>query len=290
MECRALAWSWCQSASAQLSVSPVALQAVEAAAAELALESPPGHLDHVIQPHGQCLLVAGARASPVHAEEVQGGGAGGLKPAQAPVQVLLDLCLKEDTLKQTLSYLLKKAKQEEPAAPELPEAQHLHHAHAEHQEDPEGGTAGLSRGLGGELHLESGHFGQVCAAPGPDGQPAPAAALAHPRVAAHSPQTGGALHHPAHGPVPEPAPPVGALAELHLLPREPPAPGAQVRHGASSVDQNGPLSFVTVRTCTLCLLWTLPGCPGHSKVLTMLPLCPRASCQVTFLTRVRGVA
>ncbi|KAI4550044.1 hypothetical protein MJT46_019193 [Ovis ammon polii x Ovis aries] len=110
MECRALAWSWCQSASAQLSVSPVALQAVEAAAAELALESPLGHLDHVIQPHGQCLLVAGARASPVHAEEVQGRGAGGLKPAQAPVQVLLDLCLKEDTLKQTLSYLLKKAK------------------------------------------------------------------------------------------------------------------------------------------------------------------------------------
>ncbi|KAI4550040.1 hypothetical protein MJT46_019189 [Ovis ammon polii x Ovis aries] len=160
MECRALAWSWCQSASAQLSVSPVALQAVEAAAAELALESPLGHLDHVIQPHGQCLLVAGARASPVHAEEVQGRGAGGLKPAQAPVQVLLDLCLKEDTLKQTLSYLLKKAKQEEPAAPELPEAQHLHHAHAEHQEDPEGGTAGLCRGLGGELHLESGHFGQ----------------------------------------------------------------------------------------------------------------------------------
>ncbi|KAI4550639.1 hypothetical protein MJG53_000058 [Ovis ammon polii x Ovis aries] len=75
MECRALAWSWCQSASAQLSVSPVALQAVEAAAAELALESPLGHLDHVIQPHGQCLLIAGARASPVHAEEVQGGGA-----------------------------------------------------------------------------------------------------------------------------------------------------------------------------------------------------------------------
>ncbi|KAI4529184.1 hypothetical protein MG293_020858 [Ovis ammon polii] len=148
MECRALAWSWCQSASAQLSVSPVALQAVEAAAAELALESPLGHLDHVIQPHGQCLLIAGARASPVHAEEVQGRGAGGLKPAQAPVKVLLDLCLKEDTLKQTLSYLLKKAKQEEPGAPELPEAQHLHHAHAEHQEDPEGVAAGLSRGLG----------------------------------------------------------------------------------------------------------------------------------------------
>ncbi|KAI4529170.1 hypothetical protein MG293_020844 [Ovis ammon polii] len=84
---------------------PVSLKAVEAAAAELALESPPGHLDHVIQQHGQCLLAAGARASPVHAEEVQGGG-------------------------------------------------------AEHQEDPEGGAAGLCRGLGGELHLESGHLGR----------------------------------------------------------------------------------------------------------------------------------
>ena len=35
----------------------------------------------------------------------------GLKPVQAPVQVLVDLCLKEDTLEQTLCYLLKKAKQ-----------------------------------------------------------------------------------------------------------------------------------------------------------------------------------
>ncbi|KAI4529175.1 hypothetical protein MG293_020849 [Ovis ammon polii] len=151
---------WCQSASAQLSVSPVALQAVEAAAAELALESPPGHLHHVIQKHGECLLIAGARASPVHAEEVQGGGTCGLKPTRAPVQVLLDLYVKEDTRNQTLSYLLKKAKLEKPAAPELPEPQHLHHAHAEHQEDPEGGEAGVCRGLGGALHLESGHFGQ----------------------------------------------------------------------------------------------------------------------------------
>ena len=150
---------------------------------------------------------------------MQGGGAGGLKPSRAPLQVLLELCLKEDTLNQTLSYLLKKAKQEEPAAPELPEAEDLHQAHAEHQEDPEGGAAGLCRGLEGELHLEFGHFGQVCATLGPDGQPTPAAALVHPRVAAHSPQTGGALHHPAHSPVPEPAPPVGALPELHLLPR-----------------------------------------------------------------------
>ena len=118
--------------------------------------------------------------------------------------MLLDLCLKEDTRSQTLSYLLKKAKQEEPAAPELPEAEDLHHAYAVFQEDPEGGAAGLCLGLRGELHLESGHFGQVCVAPGPDGQPAPAAALVHPRVAAHSSQTGGALHHPAHGPVPKP--------------------------------------------------------------------------------------
>ena len=122
MQCRALVGSWCQLASAQLSMSPVALQAVEAAAAELALKSPPGHLDHVIQQHRQCLLIAGALASPVLADEVQDGSAGGLNPARAPVQVLLGLCFKEDTLKQTLSYLLKKAKQEEPAAPELPEA------------------------------------------------------------------------------------------------------------------------------------------------------------------------
>ena len=60
MEGKALAGSWCQSAFAQLSVSPVALRAVEAAAAGLALESPPGHLDHVIQQQGQCLLAAGA--------------------------------------------------------------------------------------------------------------------------------------------------------------------------------------------------------------------------------------
>ncbi|XP_010833830.1 PREDICTED: melanoma antigen preferentially expressed in tumors-like [Bison bison bison] len=35
----------------------------------------------------------------------------GLKPARAPVEVLVALCLKEDTLDETLSYLLKKAKQ-----------------------------------------------------------------------------------------------------------------------------------------------------------------------------------
>ena len=35
----------------------------------------------------------------------------GLKPARAPMEVLVDLWLKEDTLDETLSYLLKKAKQ-----------------------------------------------------------------------------------------------------------------------------------------------------------------------------------
>ena len=48
---------------------------------------------------------------------------------------------------------------------------------------------------------------------------------------------------PAHGLVPELTPLAGALPGLHLLPRWSPAPGAQVRHGASSADQNGPLSF-----------------------------------------------
>ena len=33
-----------------------------------------------------------------------------LNPAQAPVEVLVDLCVKENTLDETLSYLLKKAK------------------------------------------------------------------------------------------------------------------------------------------------------------------------------------
>ena len=35
----------------------------------------------------------------------------GLKPAWAPVQVLVDLCFKEDTLDKILCYLLKKAKE-----------------------------------------------------------------------------------------------------------------------------------------------------------------------------------
>ena len=35
----------------------------------------------------------------------------GLEPARAPVEVLVNLCLKEGTLDKTLSYLLKKAKQ-----------------------------------------------------------------------------------------------------------------------------------------------------------------------------------
>ena len=48
------------------------------------------------------------------------------------MQVLVDLLLKDDTVDQTLSHLLKKAKQEEPTAPALPEAEDLHHDHAEH--------------------------------------------------------------------------------------------------------------------------------------------------------------
>lgn len=39
------------------------------------------------------------------------GSKTGLKPARAPMEVLVDLWLKEDTLDETLSYLLKKAKQ-----------------------------------------------------------------------------------------------------------------------------------------------------------------------------------
>ncbi|MXQ99538.1 hypothetical protein E5288_WYG016361 [Bos mutus] len=91
----------------------------------------------------------------------------GLKPAWAPVQVLVDLCLKEDTLEQTLCYLLKKAKQEKPAAPVLPEAENLHHAHKEHKGDPEGGAAGFHPEPGGELHMEAGHAGQE-EHPGPE--------------------------------------------------------------------------------------------------------------------------
>ena len=40
----------------------------------------------------------------------------------------------------------------------------------------------------------------------------------------------------------------------------------------------------------MCLLGTWPVCTGHLEVLTVWPLCPRASCQVTSLVRVRGVA
>ncbi|MXQ99571.1 hypothetical protein E5288_WYG009445 [Bos mutus] len=57
-----------------------------------------------------CLLLEPKPAQPMqkrHRVETQAG----LKPERAPVQVLVDLCLKEDTLDQTLCYLLKKTKQ-----------------------------------------------------------------------------------------------------------------------------------------------------------------------------------
>ncbi|XP_040091803.1 melanoma antigen preferentially expressed in tumors-like, partial [Oryx dammah] len=57
-----------------------------------------------------CSLLEPEPAQPMqkmHRMEAQAG----LMPARAPVEVLLDLCLKEDTLDETLSYLLKKAKQ-----------------------------------------------------------------------------------------------------------------------------------------------------------------------------------
>ena len=60
VECRALMGSWCPLASAQLSLSPAASQAVEAAGAGLAPENPPGLLDPVVRDEGQCLLTAGA--------------------------------------------------------------------------------------------------------------------------------------------------------------------------------------------------------------------------------------
>ncbi|MXQ99031.1 hypothetical protein E5288_WYG005075 [Bos mutus] len=128
-----------------------------------------------------CLLMEPEPGQPMQKRcraEVQAG----LKLAWAPLQVVAELCLKEDTLEQTLCYLLKKVKQEKPATPVLPEAENLRHAHAEHKGDPEGGAAGLCRGRGGELHLEGGHAGQVYAVPGLDGQPVLAAALAHPSV------------------------------------------------------------------------------------------------------------
>ncbi|XP_059740051.1 melanoma antigen preferentially expressed in tumors isoform X2 [Bos taurus] len=57
-----------------------------------------------------CSLLEPEPAQPMqkmHRVEAQAG----LKPARAPVEVLVDLCLKEDTLDETVSYLLKKTKQ-----------------------------------------------------------------------------------------------------------------------------------------------------------------------------------
>ena len=105
--------------------------------------------------------------------------------------------------------------------------------------------------------------GQVRAAPGLDGQPVLAAALAHSRVAAHCPQPGGVLHQSAHGLVPALAPLAGALTGLHLLPRWPPAPGDQVRHGPGLQTRTGLSHFVTIEASTLCPLGSLPGGPSH---------------------------
>ncbi|MXQ99569.1 hypothetical protein E5288_WYG003412 [Bos mutus] len=84
-----------------------ALKAMEVAGAGFAPELPPGLLDPVVWHLGQRLLADGAQPSPAYAREAQMDAQMGLKP----VQVLVDLCLKEDTLDEILSYLLKKAKQ-----------------------------------------------------------------------------------------------------------------------------------------------------------------------------------
>lgn len=84
----------------------------EAAGAGLALERPPGLLDRVIRHQGQRVLAAGAEpAQPTQKRRRVEGSKAGLKLARAPMEVLVDLWLKEDTLDETLSYLLKQAKQ-----------------------------------------------------------------------------------------------------------------------------------------------------------------------------------
>ena len=293
MECRALSGSWCPVASAQLSMSPTAPQAVEAAGAGLAPERAPGLLDCVVQQQAQRVLAAGARAGPAHAEEAQSGGFDGGAEAGAGPRGGAGRPVPQGGHPGRDPQLPAEEGQAEegPAEPALPKAADLRHAHAEHQEDPEDGAAGLCPGPGGELHLEAGHAGQVRAAPGQHGQPASAAALAHPRVAAHRLQPGGKLRRPAHLPVPEPAPPAGALPGLHLLPRGPPAPGAQVRHGASSADQSRPLSFRYPPGRLLCALWGhCQGAWATRKSSQCWLLCPWASCHITSLVRVRGVA
>ena len=167
-------------------MSPVALQAVEASGAGLAPELPPGLLDHVVRHHSQRLLAAGARASPTHAEEVKGRGAGGTEASAGPCAGAgLPVLQGGYPGPGPLLPAEEGQTEEEPAAPVLPEAEDHRLVHAEHQGDAESGAAGLCLGPGGELHLEAGHAGQVRAAPGLDGQPVLAAALAHPRVAAH---------------------------------------------------------------------------------------------------------
>ena len=58
-----------------------------------------------------CSLLEPEPAQPMQKRSRVEGSQGGLKPARAPVEVLVDLCLKEDPLDETLCYLLKKAKQ-----------------------------------------------------------------------------------------------------------------------------------------------------------------------------------
>ena len=57
-----------------------------------------------------CSLLEPEPAQPIQKSQRSEAQAG-LKPERAPVQVLVNLCLKEDTLEQILCYLLKKAKQ-----------------------------------------------------------------------------------------------------------------------------------------------------------------------------------
>ncbi|XP_043757167.1 melanoma antigen preferentially expressed in tumors [Cervus elaphus] len=58
-----------------------------------------------------CSLLEPEPAEPMQKRRRVEGSMAGLKPARAPVEVLVDLCLKDDTLDETLSCLLKKAKQ-----------------------------------------------------------------------------------------------------------------------------------------------------------------------------------
>ena len=58
-----------------------------------------------------CSLLEPEPAQPMQKRRRVEGLMAGPKPVRAPVEVLVDLCLKEDTLDETLSCLLRKAKQ-----------------------------------------------------------------------------------------------------------------------------------------------------------------------------------